>query len=231
MFAHFLANKPTGTKCSGGVVRNPLLNNNSQQMSSKENNYYNYNGRPSEGVGGASRSGFWSVWNLLPSSILKTTTSSSKSYYKDKSHPNRYQDEQQRHTLIDRNGQPPREIEMDFLNHSPPETSQFEEINSLPTPPMSPSMFILPRCMDQEQCYSPVKLMAVPPTKRRFQFRSDDCESLIEKFDRITIMEMKMVTSNNIDMNGQEVKEDQEAMEKVRISRRRMKSVLFDLSS
>lgn len=141
------------------------------------------------------------------------------------SHPNRYQDEQQRHTLIDRNGQQPREIEMDFLNHSPPETSQFEEISNLPTPPMSPSMFILPRCMDQEQCYSPVKLMAAPQTKRRFQFRSDDCESLIEKFDRITIM----ATNNNIDMNGKE--DDQETMEKVRYSRTRMKSVLFDLSS
>lgn len=156
-----------------------------------------------------------------------------------------YDDEQQRHTLIDRNE--PREIEMDYLNGggcpspSPLHFDRCKGISGLPTPPMSPSMYILPRCMEQ-QCYSPVKLMAAPQAKaKRIKFRSDDCESLIEKFDKITIMETRMSATHARNTNNNNGFDDDEEEEEEKVRKHdslrikiptyfRMKGVLFDLS-
>lgn len=222
MFSHFLpGNKPRS------VPRNLVKFNDSSSFDGINNNY---NGRPSSS-GGQN----WSVWNLLPSSIAKTTSrkSSSRHYYKNAAVPQDRHYEQQRHQLIDQTdccGTPPgpREIEMVYLNpkqyndnhkihldegeeEDEDEDKENRLMISYPTPPMSPSPFILPRCM-QEQCYSPVKLTAASDrSMKRIEFRSDDCDSLIEKFDKITIMDRRV--ANNVsrlqrpdDDNGEKVR-------------------------
>lgn len=200
--------------------------------SSHRNNNNNYKGRnhSSPATGGAASGphgegggGFWSatansVWNLLPSSILKTSSqkSSSKHYYKDmvpQPGDRYYHEQQSRKLLIDPTncGEEPKEIEMDYLNV---QNNNNSHLDSYPTPPMSPSLFILPRCM-QEQCYSPVKLVAGPErcsgrAMKRIKFRSDDCDSLIEKFDKITIMETRMASNGSAEVEEDESQKDEE---------------------
>lgn len=192
MFASFLGNKP---KSRPDAIKS---HNISCLPVSPSKNYRGHRHRPTATT--ATAGGFWpaSVWNLLP--LLKTTStqkSSPKCYYKDVVVVAQ-DDEQQRHRLISPNENEdeeeeenlgPRAIEMDFLN----QMNSGEEILGLPTPPTSPSPFILPRCLDQTQCYSPVKLVACPERRsKRIEFRADnvrDSGSLIEKFDKITITE------------------------------------------
>lgn len=123
--------------------------------------------------------GFWST-NGFRSLWTSRSQSASKCHYKDIVQDRYYA--QQRHRLIDDQpeGEEKREIELDYFNDPPPP----------PTPPMSPSHFMLPRCM-QEQCFSPVKLCAAQEEERkprRIKFRPVDSETLIEKFDKISIM-------------------------------------------
>lgn len=179
MFSHFLSNK---NKSSSAISE---INNNvySTTTISLQDRVNNESGRSSKSTSG---------WNFWPSSFLKSQQqkSSSKYNYKDIVQDKYY--EQQRHSLIDG----PREIEMDLLNHDNCDKSV---LDGYPTPPISPSMFILPRCMD-EQFFSPVKLVAPPEghflrnttnstADQRIEFVEEDCElSLVEKFDRISIM-------------------------------------------
>lgn len=185
-------------------------------MNHKKNNC---NGRSCSGTSGGGGGGFWSqsVWNLWPKSTR--TKQSSKYDYKDilaNDHHRSY--EQQCRTLINSNNEDNlnddvvREIEMDFLKppsqqHPTPSpllwlNNEHDEDdwpdtirgnpNATPTPPMSPTMWFMPRCMDENQFFSPVKLNAGPERmsqrRRRFQFQDEDCDSLIEKFDKISII-------------------------------------------
>ena len=190
MFAHFLANH----KAKSRPAAIEINNNNPPQVSSKNNYFNGRNNSTADGEqvdcegGGGGFSWSASVWNLW-STTANSRNHHRRRYYKDKVQRDRHYDQQRSKLIAPENGGLPMEIEMDFLdknNHrhlvdaAPPATP----------PPMSPSMFILPRCLE-EQCYSPVKLVAGPErmSLRKIKFRSEDSAgSLIEKFDRITIM-------------------------------------------
>lgn len=196
MFSHFLVtNKPKSRP--DVVINNRSVWPTSSSVHHSANNHHNYcNGYSSSPRGGGG-GGFWSAWNLWPSSIRKTTAtsctspkSSSKYNYKDVAGQDRYV-KQQRQSLIDKHHHHHLDIELQNMNNQ--EEQQQEETNEfIPTPPMSPSLFILPRCMQNDQCYSPVKLVALPERKpKRIKFRAVETESLIEKFDKITIIQTR----------------------------------------
>lgn len=161
MFSHFLANK---RRASADVGLN------------------NYRVSPSNAAAATKQGSFWptSVWNLWPSALLlqkPSTATRSKYSYKDFGEAERHHEQRQRCPLIALGGP----------------SSVVDEPCPTP-PPMSPSMFTIPRhqCFEEQLLYSPVKLAAAPEGRpKRIQFRPDDCVSLIEKFDKITIMDKR----------------------------------------
>lgn len=165
MFSHFIANKRSNTDV--GLNYYKVSPNNHL-------NAQNYNN------GGFWPSAFRNLWSSSSSMLPKAASSRSKYHYKDFGQADRYQEQRQRRPLI----------ELQPLSSSSSSTQLSIVAEPCPTPPpMSPSMFTIPRYNQEERLYSPVKLAAAPERRpRRIQFRPDDCEELIEKFDKITIM-------------------------------------------
>lgn len=124
--------------------------------------------------------------------------------------------EQQCHSLIDKHHHQDHDldIELQYMNGQRAEDKaqeEEEEIQLISTPPMSPSRFILPRCMQENQCYSPVQLVALPERKpKRIKFRAAETESLIEKFDKITIMETRKRRKSAPEMTTSDEEEDED---------------------
>lgn len=207
-------NRPMSPYCSANSITN-------------NNNIIDCNGRRGNYEAGGGGLLLWSatassLWNLLPSSILKTSSRKSSSKYGDDEvgvPGDRYYEQQRRH-LIDKQQEQPlqnkrrgvKDIELKYLNqnHNYPaegedEDQDDEEVKPIlqSSPPMSPSMFILPRCLEPQQCYSPVKLVAaVERVPRRIMFSAEDGMSVIEKFDKITINEDQIDGMTTSDRRG-----------------------------
>lgn len=197
MFSHFIANKRSS---ADDRLNNYKVSPNNAAAAAKSKQ----NGR------------FWpassSVWNLWPSVLQKPSSSSSlsstrsKYYYKDFGQAERYHEQRQRSPLI----------ELQTLSSSSSSLAAvvvaIEEPCPTP-PPSSPSMFMIPR-WDDRQLYSPVKLAAAPESRpKRIKFRPDDCDSLIEKFDKISIIasvENKSEQMDEADGNEEKKKDAEE---------------------